>query len=499
MQSSMRRTVYFCFSFVVLFICLVAAKSVDQQKFVFAISGNPDTLDPYASSGILTFQVTRSIYDTLVEPDQVGNILPALAYRWEVSDDGLSWKFFLRDNVYFHHGKKFSAQDVQASIQRILDKSVASPNADSFSVIKKVETRGSLQVIFHLKYVYVPFLAVLASGWAAILPKDLIQKKHNFATQPIGTGPFQFQEWIKNRYILLQRFSNYWGHHSGIYELQFAILSDPTLQVASLLTGNIQGIDMLVEPEVSRVRESQEAYVYKSLSGLVLVIAMNTRVYPFDSLLFRQAVNAAIDKEKVLDLAYGGGVRVQTFMDANNPYSIKLPVRQYNPRWARTVFRKFKLKKTIYIKAPRNFDSHHVRAAQMYQEMLRQAGLPVKIELLDWTRWLSEVYRRHDFDMTVIGHAGKLDPARRLLHYGTGKSYVGWVNKEFVKLTHQAERVSDIVVRKKLYAQALRIIGEGLPFIYIGTPHRYIGLSNDIKGFRMNSQLETFDFRYVTY
>src|SRR6056297_1411027 len=94
----------------------------------FAISGNPDTLDPHATSGTLTFQVVRSIYDTLLEPNAEGDLVPALAESWEVSPDGLEWTFRLRRDVVFHHGRELTSGDVVATINRIIDPGFASPN-----------------------------------------------------------------------------------------------------------------------------------------------------------------------------------------------------------------------------------------------------------------------------------------------------------------------------------------------------------------------------------
>jgi len=111
---------------------------------VFGLSGNPDTLDPQKTSGTLTFQVVKSFYDTLVEPDTSGKIVPALAESWSVSPDGLTWTFRLRRDVVFHNGQQFTSRDVAATLNRILDEKTASPKRSEFTVIQDDSHAGSL-------------------------------------------------------------------------------------------------------------------------------------------------------------------------------------------------------------------------------------------------------------------------------------------------------------------------------------------------------------------
>jgi len=175
---------------------------VEAKVLNFALSGNPDTLDPHKTSGTLTFQTLKSVYDTLAEPDMKGKIIPALADRWEVSDDGLTWTFSLKKGVVFHNGDKLTSADVKATFERIMDKKIASPNAKEFSAINNIETPNNHTVVLKLKEPAAPLLATLASGWGAILPKKLIDAGHDFAAKPVGTGPFRLKEWIRDSRIV---------------------------------------------------------------------------------------------------------------------------------------------------------------------------------------------------------------------------------------------------------------------------------------------------------
>ncbi|HQB07333.1 MAG TPA: ABC transporter substrate-binding protein, partial [Rectinema sp.] len=194
--------------FVIALSSIVSAQGVDS--LVFGLSGNPDTLDPQKTAGTLTFQVVKSIYDTLVEPDQSGKIVPALAESWSVSSDGLSWTFNLRRDVIFHNGQSFSSKDVAATLNRIMDEKTASPKRSDYSAIREIRTPDAYTVILMLSQPYAPLLATLASGWSAILPSGLIASGHNFAAEPVGTGPFSFEKWIRDSKVTMVRNDSYW-------------------------------------------------------------------------------------------------------------------------------------------------------------------------------------------------------------------------------------------------------------------------------------------------
>jgi len=146
---------------------------------------------------------------------------------------------------------------------------------------------------------------------------------------------------------------------------------------------------------------------------------------------------------------------------------------------------------------PQNYEPH-VRAGEMYQDMLTKVGLNVKLKLVDWSTWISDVYRGAKYDLTVIGHTGKLDPDGTLRGYGTKKRYVKWVNPRTVELVNKARTVSGFENRKKLYDEALGIMAKEVPFMYLGSPYRNIGLRKNVYDFRMTPMLDTLDFRWTT-
>jgi peptide/nickel transport system substrate-binding protein len=267
----------------------------------------------------------------------------------------------------------------------------------------------------------------------------------------------------------------------------------------ALIAGQIDVADIVVEPELSMLRDAENVRIYESTSGLVMVMAINTQRPPLDTLRVRRGINAAIDKQQVMETAYAGGETIGTFMDVGNPYYQDFTdIYEHDPQFASQVASETTFDDELVITVPQNFEPH-VRAAELYHEMLRQAGYPVSIQLVEWSTWLSDVFRRSRFDLTVIGHTGKLDPHGRLAQYGTADTYVQWVDEPTAEAISEARRETDPAVRQELYATALERMARQLPFVFVGTPYRYVGLDADITGFHMDPNLETYDLRRVRF
>jgi peptide/nickel transport system substrate-binding protein len=477
-----------------------ALGAAPQKVLKFALSGNPDTLDPHKTAGTLTFQTLKSIYDTLVEPDMEGNIIPALASRWQISEDSLTWTFTLRRDVTFHNGDKLTSADVKATLERVMDKATASPKASDFAAIKSVETPNDYTVVIRLSAPAVPLLATLASGWGAILPKSLIEAGHDFASKPVGTGPFVLKEWVRDNKIVLQKNRSYWT--KGLPKLdgvEFDIIPERAVQVQGLISGQIDATEMVDVEDLPALEASPKVKIEKMMTSLILVMGINCSRPPLDDLRVRQAINQAIDKQKVLDVAYGGGAPIATFMNYGNAfYKDFTSLYPYDPGKARSLLAEAGVGKDTVLQmlVPNNYPPH-IKAAELYQQMLEQVGLNVKLQLIDWSTWLSDVYTAAKYDLTVIGHTGKLDPDGTLGGYGTEKRYVRWVNPTAAGLIKTAAVTPNVAARKKLYDQALELMAREVPFVFLGTSYRRIGMLKNVKDFRMHPILDTFDLRWT--
>ncbi len=455
-----------------------------------SLSGNPTTLDVQKTPATITAQVSRNIYDTLIDSD----LSPLLAQSWTVSKDATTWTFTLRENVYFHDGSLLTADDVVASIKRIQDPSTSSPFVKDTYLIKEIKASDTYTVTILLTIPYPPFLYLLADTKFSILSKKHIEQKHDFDREPIGTGPFAFISWVDNSVISLKKNNNYYLPVLPEY-VDFIIIPDAPAQVQAILRGELDILPYVINPELSQLRITPHIKVLEQPNSTILVLAMNLQKAPFNNLSFRKALTESIDKEAVLSTAYGGGKVTNTFWHSASPFYISIP-SIYNPQAAKRYFSKNPPSRELTITIPQMYEPH-VRAGQLYQQMLLKVGVKTKIERVDWATWLSRVYKKREFDMTIIGHTGKLFPSQRLNAYGNGENYIGWSDPLFRELIEKAEKETNTQAQILLYQEALYRMSNDFAFIFIGESTIDIAYNARIKNLIVDPVLETYKLKDI--
>lgn len=486
----------------ILTLLLGAASFVYANSLTLAMGAQPDTLDPHATAATSSFQVMRSIYDTLAEVDREGAIVPALAERWEVSDDGLSWTFTLREGVKFHDGSTLTSEDVKATLERLVSDEIASPKADEFAAIAAMETPDAATVVLRLSHPSPPLLASLASGWGAILPAAKIAAGHDFTNHPIGTGPFKLERWVRDSYVELGRFDEHFAGAPQLERLTIRFVPDSAVQLQGLLAGEFDIIDSPAAADHALIRQTPGLELVQEPSGLVLVVAINSRRPYLSDVRVRKALNYAIDTATILEVAYGGGVPVGSYMEAGSPWLPKdIAPYPYDPERAQALLQEAGVPQgwRLDLVLPQPYEAH-IHAGQMVQSMLRTVGIDAQIRIVEWGVWLGEVFRgARDFDLTVIGHTGKLDPTGRLGSFDEAeRNYVGFENPRATELMRRAAISSDWDERHALYAEVLQIMHQEPPFVYLGTPFTTYAHNARVSGFWITPLLDTFNFREVT-
>jgi peptide/nickel transport system substrate-binding protein len=480
----------------------VSAQS-PRDRFVLALSGGPDTLDPHGTAATLGFMVMKSLYDTLVEPDDEGKMVPALAESWSVSPDGITWTFKLRPGVRFHHGKILDAGDVKATLERILDPATRSPRRLQIGPIRSVEVVDPLTVRIVLEGRFSPVLAALAEGWGAILPADLVARKHDFGTKPVGTGPFTLGEWQRDSFVRLQRFDGYWiKGHPRLREVFIRFVPERAVKVAGVLSGEFDAVDTIDPDDLPRVRANPEVRVITQLTSLVNVVAVNNSRGPLRDVRVRRALWHAIDRKQVLKTAYGAeSVPSSVFMDVTSPFWVDLgDPYPFDPERARRLLSEagHGAGLTLDLVLPQPYQMH-IEAGQLVQAMLAKVGITARPRVVEWAFWLSRVFGGGEYDLTVIGHTGKLDPEGRLTGWGDStRNYIRYENQKVVDLIHAGRITSNPEHRKKIYAEALKIMTEDAMMVILGTTIRYVATGRTVREFRQVYAVDSYDFRKTT-
>lgn len=488
--------------FLVLTILVTLLGSALAQSLTVAVSAQPDTLDPQATAATSAFQTAKSIYDTLVEVAPSGEIVPAIASAWEISDDGLSWTFELRDDVRFHNGESLTSSDIRATLDRARDEDFASPKINEYQTISEILTPDEYTVVLNLSKPTPALLAALASGWSAILPAGLIEADHDFGNEPIGTGPFKLERWVRDSFIELVRNDDYYLENAKVESVTLRFVNDSAVQYQGLLAGEFDIIDQPASADFPLIESNPALVLSQGPSGLVNVAAMNTRRAPFDDVRVRQALNYAVEKDVINEIAYGGGYKIGTFMEYGSPWlPADIEPYPYDVEKARELLAEagyadgFEFDMAL----PQPYDPH-IMAGEIMQSQLAEVGVKANIRIVEWGVWLSEVYGGpYDFDITVVGHTGKLDPTGRLGGYLQDTNYVGFSTPELTAALEVAAVSADWDERAELYGTALRILHEGAPWIFLDTPFTNIAHQAGVSGFWVTPLLDTYDYRSVTF
>lgn len=474
------------------------AKPVKGGTLVIALSANPDGLDPHKTVAAATFEVVKSIYDTLVETDPGGNIVPGLAEKWEASPDGLRWTFYLRKGVKFHNGREMTSADVKASFERILNPETKAPRAKDYSVIQKIETPDNYTVIFHLKEPQAAFLSNLAYGWAAIVPVE----EKDLRNHPVGTGPFRFVEWVPDSHIKLERFPEYFIKGQPYLDsVVFKIMPDPAAKLAALKAGEVDVVDQVPPQEVEGLKKNPEIKLVQAPSSGIYIMALNNARPPFDKKEVRQAISYAVDKKGVIEAAqWGQGAPIGSHMTPVSPFYVDLTDKYpYNPEKARELLAQagypegFEV--TLIMPQPYDF---HIRNCEVIADYLKKIGIKVKLETYEWGTWLDKVYMGRDYQATCIGHTGRLDPDPFLNRYvsDSKENYMNYKNPRYDEIIRQAAVTTDFQKRKELYAEAQRILAEDAVALYLMSPLWTVGMRKEVEGWKI-FPIDIFDLRTV--
>lgn len=279
------------------------------------ISEEPDTLDPQKSDTAVSDIILRYVGDPLVRLAPSGNYVPGLATKWSISKDGLTYSFTLRQGVTFQDGTPVTAADWVKTFQRALNPATKSPVAgSSLGGVTSVTQKGTYGLVIHLSHPYAFFLHNLSDGGRLMVlsPTAVSKEGSSFGRHPVSTGPWMVSNWVSGTSITLVKNPNYhWGPsytQSGpvhIDQLVFRIIVDEATQTAAFQSG---ALDELVVPStaVTRLQAMHKFQFQKFLHQGVEFIEFNVQKAPFNDIRVRQAMNFAINKLPVLQIAASG-------------------------------------------------------------------------------------------------------------------------------------------------------------------------------------------------
>lgn len=463
-----------------------------------AMSTEPDNLDPYLSAATDTNSMMDNVFDGLFEAGEDSDLVPAIASSYQVSEDGLTYTFILKQGIKFHNGADLTSKDVYYSYAKLSGLNGQEPLSSKFSGIESIDTPDDYSVVIKLKEKNAAFLA---ANIIAIVPKDYEQQSE----KPIGAGPYKFVEYKPGQELVLEKNENFYNkdHTPVIDKVEFKIMPDANAAVLALQSGDI---DMI--PGISSQGVLQLGDGYTVISGpqnMVQLMALNNSVKPLNDVKVRQAINYAIDKDAIIQtVAEGNGTK----LGSNMSPAMKMYYQEGLEDYYKTNVDKAKelLNEAGYpngfdltITVPSNYQ-FHVDTAQVIADQLKKAGINATIKQIEWSSWLEDVYNNAKYEATIVGLTGKLDPQEVLGRYETtyAKNFFKFSNADFDKLISEGKIEINEAKRADLYKQAQTLLTEQAAAVFIMDPNRTVAMKGNLKGFKMYP-VQKYDFAEMYY
>jgi peptide/nickel transport system substrate-binding protein len=436
-----------------------------------ALTGEPDSLDPAKSQIYTGAQVYDNVFSKLVDLDPDNKVYGVLATKW-TQKDPKTWVFTLRDGVTFHNGEPFTANDVKYTFERILAKGTASGYAPLYSVIDRITVDSPTQVTFHLKTSFGPFLTNLANN-GEIVNRKAIEAKGS-QRKPVGTGPFQFVDWVQGDHVTLKRFDNYFVSGQPYLDgITFKFAQVDQSRIDSLRSGELDWADAIPLQQVATLKSDPAfTYVTSKTAGIPDFLAMNTKKAPFDDVRVRQAVAWAVDREQIRQVAYFGAGEAggEEVPSASPWYTGETPYTKADPAKAKALLAQAGHGGGLtveYLGLPQYPEL--LKTGQVVREQLKAVGITMNIKQVDVSVWFDR-FSKGDYQITSAYQERTLDPDNfyaLVLKTGGSINTTGYSSKAADDLIVQAARETDEAKRKTLYLQLKQLIWKDVPLLFV--------------------------------
>ncbi|RUO44464.1 ABC transporter substrate-binding protein [Aliidiomarina taiwanensis] len=478
---------------------------------LYCSEGNPESFNPQMVTSATTLDMTSlQLYDTLVEYDAAkGSLQPGLATDWQISDDGHTYEFTLRENVAFHHtdyftpSRPFNAEDVLFSFQRWLDPehpyhSVSGGRYPFFRATRLDQLIASISaprpnvVRIQLHQPDSSLMSTLSSSFAVILSAEYGQQlldkglAPHIDQRPIGTGPFKFRHFRPDVSVYYQAHQEHWRGAPASDSLVFRITPSNHKRMLMLLTGDCDISPYPPARDIAWLQQRDDMNVQQSLSPNTAFWAFNTEVPPFDNPLVRKALSHAIDRDALIHSVYHDhAVRADSILPHTSWAQLALPdAYQYDPEKARALLAEagyadgFSM--DIWaLPVQRSYNPNPRLMAEQIQSYLAQIGVTANIVSYEW-RSFRRLLAQGKHDSVLIGwSADHSDPDnffRPILTCAAKRSINNralWCNAEFDALVTAAIRTTDISKRQLLYERAQKLLAEQVPIVPLAHSIRY--------------------------
>jgi len=456
--------------------------------------GDASNLIPLLASDSASHEIAGMVYNGLVKYDKDINVIGDLAESWDISMDGLVITFHLRKGVRWHDGRPFTAEDVLYTYRVTIDPKTPTAYAGDFLKVKKAEVLDPHT--FRVTYER-PFAPALMSWGTAILPKHLLEGKDitrsSLARRPVGTGPYQFKEWLSGQKIVLKSNPDYFEGSPYIDGYITRIIPDMATMFLELRANGIDRMGLTPlqykrQTENNLFRKNYNKYRYLSFSYVYL--GYNLRKPMFSDRRVRQAIAHAVNKPEIID-----GILLGLGKEATGPYkpgtwayNANVRTYPYDPQKARALLAEAGWRDVnsdgvlerngepfVFEVITNQGNEIRVKCAEIIQKRLAEVGISLKIRSLEWAAFVNEFIKKSRFDATILGWTVGMDPDIYDVWHSskTGPdelNFIGYKNMEVDELLEKGRSTFDQKLRKKCYDRIQEILAEDQPYLFLYVP-----------------------------
>lgn len=469
---------------------------------VMALSAEPDRLDPTTSSSLYTRYVMQTMCQKLYDIDAAGEIVPQLATALPaVSEDGLTVTIPLRTDATFADGVPFDAEAVRATLERHLtfEGSTRKGELGPISDIRAVST-DAVEITYEKPFA--PLTAALADRAGMMLsPQAIEEKGADFGESPVCVGPFKFVDRVPQTSISVERDPLYYdADNVHLDTITYRIITDANIRAANLRSGDVQVADTISPQDVDALLKEDGVGVLQvgSLGYQALTVNVgNTEGVgeppgTIDTPLaqdraVRMALSMSVDRGALVNTVFNSW-----FEPACSPISPTSPFATevsaacppYDPEGAKQLLGDAGVEVPYAIEMQVTNTPDTLRYAQALQAAVSDGGFELKVVPVEYSTLL-DVQSRGDFEALQLGWSGRVDPHGNMSNFlstGGGNNYSGYSSPAMDELLASAARSNDVDERAKLYGEAVALLQEDNPIIYLYRQRNLTAYSTDVTG-----------------
>ncbi|MCM3088634.1 ABC transporter substrate-binding protein [Bhargavaea ginsengi] len=461
----------------------------DSKTLVVANGSDMATFDIHDHNNTSTEAVHVNMFNYLVKNGGEEGFIPDLAESWENKDE-TTWTFKLREGVKFHNGDDFTAEDVKFTLERVA-KDDSLLEYGNYNQIKEVNVLGDYEVEIVTNGPEPALLNRLSRLGSGMLPKKYIESEgwDVFLEEPVGTGPYKFQEWKKDDRLTLVANEEYFGEAPKWDELVFRAIPEDSTRVSELMTGGVDVAVNVPPTDVERIEGTEGVHVEQTPTQRVMMLVLRTAEgNPTSDPKVREAIDLAIDKEAIVESLMGGaGTVTRTRVTPGNTganeslYGTSL----YDPERAKELLAEagYADGLELTLSSPNGRYLKDKESVELMSAMLGEVGITIDLELLEWSAF-NEKYQNRTFgDMFLIGYGNSMFDASLALERLTFEQAAGetdYNNPETEQLLETAETNMNAEERSAQYQEAQELVAEDRPHIYLYQLEAITGINDRI-------------------